>query len=500
VVEENPTNVEVIAELLTGRTPVGGRVRGVSGVSSDELDRSLALGGFAAIGRRDLHADPRSAAGSHPHAAASSYTPLGQLLRSVRDRVDDYGHVTDFVRAYTLAAPRHVQAVDEVPTCFLSVVVRSQGARSQHLLEVLTCLAAQSDGDLEVVVVVHDGDPEAVGRVRALADLFDDEFGRRVRVLQVDGGRRGAPLAAGLAAARGEYAAFLDDDDHVTGNWVETFRATARLAPGCVVRSRCGEQHLRYVDDPEAVAEWVATSDFSVAFGTPWDFIWHIHENRTPIHAFAVPMASVRRLGITVDGVTPILEDWGFLLRISEVCGVRDTGEVTAVYQRWDAADRSHVVITPEVWSACRTLVLEGLNAGPLVIPKGEALRLAMLADPRRHFGPETPPEPVVPLPDHEAAVGVLRAAIEQQQREADEARSEADSAHARAALAAAEAAAATVQIESARAAAAAAEDRAGRMAQRVVDIEESEWWRLTGPFRHGADRVRRLWRGRSRS
>jgi hypothetical protein len=484
VVEENPTHIDVVADLLTGR-PRPGRVGragspGVFGVGATQLETVLAAEGFMPLRRHDVSSPRVTPYEPGLHAAASSFTPLGQLLRRVRDGADEFGLVTDFVRAYAPTARRTTPRELPGHDCFLSVIIRSQGGRGQHLLEALTCLAAQTDGDLEALVMVHDGDPGAIDRVHAVVDLFDEEFATRVRVIRVEGGQRGEPLARGLAAARGAYAAFLDDDDHVTAHWVETFRKGAIAAPGNVIRSQCGEQHRRYVTAPHAVAEWEATSAFSVTFGSEWNFVEHLYSNRTPIHAFAVPLATVRSLGVTVDGATPILEDWGLLLRMAEVCGVRDTGEVTAIYQRWAADDRSHVVITPDVWSACRTLVLEHLASAPLVVPRGATLQLVDLVNPTRGTPAFHALSPAARTEEARATQPVAAAVTdgsdddEPEETELDWLRN-------------------TLAWERGRAQQAEAE--AAQLAARVHQFEHSEWWRLTAPMRRSIDRLRR--RGR---
>ena len=471
VVEENPTHIEVVAALLTGN-PRPGRVGrastpGVFGVGAAQLDDTLRTAGFMPVATRDVSSPEVTPAAPDLHAASSSYTPLGQLLRRVRDGADPYGRVTDFVRAFVAGPARRPVARQASSDYFLSVVIRSQGGRAQHLLETLTCLAAQTDPDLEVLVMVHRGDPGALDRVEAVVDLFEPGFAQRVRVIPVEGGRRGEPLRVGLAEARGWYAAFLDDDDHVTADWVEAFRAGAMRSPGSVVRSRCGEQHYRYVTEPHAVAEWEPTSEFAVTFGDPFDFVDHLYTNHTPIHSFAMPMATVRQLGITADGQIPILEDWGLLMRLAEVCGVHDTGKVTAIYQRWAADDRSHVVITPDVWTSSRTAVLEDFNSAPLLLPTRSALQLVDLANPFRGTPDFRSMRPGAPsLTDNELA--------------------------ARTAAAEAEATTLRHTLDAQRHATVEAQHQAQQLAARVEQFEQSEWWRLTAPMRRLTGRLRR--------
>ena len=184
--------------------------------------------------------------------------PVHDHLRSLRSAADPYMTVNQFVRAYRLIehpsapdrlspqpAPEGAQAEAVAIGCpFLSVLIRTDGTRPSMLAEALTCLAAQSFEDLEVIVLVHGGDPGALESSGAVVNSFEEGFASRVRVEKVSGGQVGAgneaeALNAGLALARGRYVAFLDDDDLVTADWAERFAEGAGRAPGKLVRSVC---------------------------------------------------------------------------------------------------------------------------------------------------------------------------------------------------------------------------------------------------------------------
>ena len=109
--------------------------------------------------------------------------------------------------------------------------MRTQGKRASHLRDALTCLAAQTVDSFEVLLMVHSDDAEpALGEVRALVEDFEPAFASRVSVVHVSGGRRARPLNVALERLKAEYVAFLDDDDLVMADWVESLsmpRATA---------------------------------------------------------------------------------------------------------------------------------------------------------------------------------------------------------------------------------------------------------------------------------
>ena len=91
------------------------------------------------------------------------------------------------------------------PAPRMSVIVRTKD-RPELLKEALASLRAQTFTDFETLVV-NDGDPLPEGILAPAPGS-----GVRVVVPPPPGGRSRA-LNAGLAAARGEWIAYLDDDD-----------------------------------------------------------------------------------------------------------------------------------------------------------------------------------------------------------------------------------------------------------------------------------------------
>jgi len=91
----------------------------------------------------------------------------------------------------------------------LSVVMRTQLRRPEALRDALLCLAAQTDGRFELLLVAHDVDSAGVESV-----LRDQPhwLRERTRVLTARGGTRSRPLNVGFSAARGSHVAVLDDD------------------------------------------------------------------------------------------------------------------------------------------------------------------------------------------------------------------------------------------------------------------------------------------------
>jgi Glycosyl transferase family 2 len=249
---------------------------------------------------------------------------------------------------------------------FLSIVIRTQGKRPPALSDVLCCLGAQTDLDFEVVIVVHG--TSRLHAVQNLVDDFEGNLAQRVRTLSCEGGTRSVPANVGLRAARGDYVVFLDDDDLVLANYVENIHDGATEAPGTIVRWWAASQQRTWGEDG------YASGPLTPTYATHFDMLRHLRQNETPFHCFAFPRKLVE-LGFEFNETLTVCEDWDFLVRSSSLCGVHDTEQMTAIYNKWSDQSSSHVVNADE-WLVMRALVHVELDKHPLLMPPGSARKL----------------------------------------------------------------------------------------------------------------------------
>lgn len=235
--------------------------------------------------------------------------------------------------------------------------MRTRGDRVVNLTEALECLAGQSDPDFEAIVVANDGSKPTV---EGVLSSFPRRFRRRVTVIPAPPGGRTPPLNVGLDAARGRYLAFLDDDDLVTGDWMEALHAGARVAPGLVIRSGSLTQPVRR--DPDGGYSKVG-EPFPEFGGPEFEVVDHLVDNRSPNFSWAVPLERVRQVGMRFDDTLPVLEDWDFLMRCALVFGVHSTGCVTGTYHRWESGESSLDQHGEAEWEATRRRIQERFEA-----------------------------------------------------------------------------------------------------------------------------------------
>jgi hypothetical protein len=351
---------------------------------------------------------------------------------------------------------------------FLSVVTRTQGRRPGPLAEALASLAAQTDPDLELLLIAHRVGAAARASLRALLDTLPEPSRARARLIDLDHGNRTTPLNVGFGLATGEYVAILDDDDLALPGWVATFRRLAAAAPGRVLRAATRQQAV--------AAEWVGgeltarpLGPLTAPFPDAFDMFEHLSANRTPPVSLAFPRARLLDLGLRFDEDLTTAEDWDFLMRCVGPLGIAGSAEVTAIYRWWERGECSRTEHSDAEFAANYHRICAKWDAAPFVLPPGGFL----------------------PLRDMRAHQEALRAGLDEARAGLDEARASldalrADVAELRAERDAARAAAEARDAELARRdqAAAAARDLAATLRQEVEAIRASRCWRLTAPLR----------------
>jgi SAM-dependent methyltransferase len=383
----NVTHIDIASKLLLGRwdTTTTGLLDSthVTFFDADHLERVTRTTGFVELDRRDKQMTVTEQGFPLDHPAITRATTLRMFTEFVRAHGDDHRDTYQFVRVYRhdpatavdAAADTTADTASAAPFC--SVLVRTQGDRAS-IDDALTCLAAQTDRDLEVLLAVH-ADQEVVASVERLVDRYAPAFRDRIRVLTVTGDGRSAGLNLGLTEARGRYIAFLDDDDLVTADWIEEFRAAHDAAPGTVLRAQCVVQEHRRTSD--ARIDYEPTGGFDTPFNREFDMVQHRQLNQTPICAWAAPMEAVRALRLRFDEDLPVCEDWEFLVRAAELLGVSNRPEFTSVYRRFTDGWGSMTSIEQQIWDDTARLIRDRLDGRPTLLPAGSVEPLARLRE-----------------------------------------------------------------------------------------------------------------------
>jgi 2-polyprenyl-3-methyl-5-hydroxy-6-metoxy-1,4-benzoquinol methylase len=385
----NVAHVDVAAKLAFGRwdyTPTG-LLDGthLQLFTAERLRREMRACGLAELAAHDFALANSDQHFPAEHPAVSWTSPIAAAIRMWREAADAHGDTIQFVRAFIPSGQPTREAETTRPetrsarATSLSVVMRTQGRRPTHLRDALTCLAAQTVDDFDVLLMVHSPNSEAaLASVETLVREFDPTFSSRVTVVPVVGGGRARPLNTALERLSSDYVAFLDDDDVVTADWVETF--TAAAGDGAIVRSVAALRHISPSEESHR-APYVVQSALQFPYKSKFDAIGHLFENETPICTFAVPRYLLDTFALRFDEQLPILEDWDFLMRCVALAPVRDSEKVTSVYQMWRAGESSASLHEAEVWRGAQRVLQERRNAQPVLLPVGASDQLVKMCE-----------------------------------------------------------------------------------------------------------------------
>lgn len=271
---------------------------------------------------------------------------------------------------------------------FLSILTRTQGRRSHTLAEVLTCIAAQTDTDFEVLIIGHCLDGAARAEVQDAITDSPSWLRNKIQLILVEDGNRTRPLNAGFAAARGQYVAVLDDDDVVFAHWVETFRKLATAEPSRLLRSVSAQQIVNTVT-VQGMQGLRAEDLLDMRYPSKFNFFDHLIVNRSPPVSLAFPRQTIEAHRLTFDETLTTTEDWDFTMRVACISGVAESAEVTSIYRCWDKGESSRSVHDIDEWQANHYRIWDNWNDAPFTLPPGTLRPLIRILEEHAAFGAE---------------------------------------------------------------------------------------------------------------
>ena len=282
---------------------VTAEMEGIAGAMShyrSQLERHDYMGSCRGLRRyRSLGLpDPCRYAEAYCQLKASDFT-----TRSPAQLIAYLGGAPSLVE---VASPRRV-----------SIVVRTYN-RPRRLAEALDSLAQSTYRNVELVLV-NDG-----GRRPEVAEDFPFE----VRRVDLDSNRgRAAAAQAGVEAASGDCIGFLDDDDLLAPEHLETL--TAQLS---------GDVEVAYTDAAVVSYQpgkggWVECGR-RLPYSRDFDRGILLLDNYIPFHTVLATREAIERAG-PFDELLPVFEDWDLLIRLSRSTDFVHIARTTCEYRHF---------------------------------------------------------------------------------------------------------------------------------------------------------------------
>lgn len=334
-----------------------------------ELDDPLPVTSTERLGEEAARkAEAAALVGGADGGAARLRAVRGEDTESFR-RIPAAGRDRDILWSW-LAGVGPAERSAEPPVA--SVIVRTRN-RPDLLGDALESLRAQTFRPFEVVLV-NDGGADVSAVVAAVRDLD-------VVIVNTSGVGRSGALNRGIAAAKGRYLAFLDDDDLFFPHHLET--AVRFLEANREFAGAYGDVEVAEIESEASGAARVRRRH--APFAQDFDRDLLLFGNYVPIIALVLRREAAERAGPFREDLD-LLEDWDFLIRVSREHTLRRIPLVSAEYRvrlegtnqtrlhpwgsldeslaRIDVARRHFAALTPEaVVRAYRVLMERSFRA-----------------------------------------------------------------------------------------------------------------------------------------
>lgn len=212
-----------------------------------------------------------------------------------------------------VSAPR---AQSPIVPGLLSVVIRNHTVERLPLVDqTVFSLACQSYRPLEIVLVSQSRDPDAVQKLTSVLELHKHVAGYAYQVIAEPAANdiRGKLLNVGIAAARGQYLAFLDDDDVVYPHHYR--RLIDALQRGSAAWSISRTRTARFTFDAGGALYCKSKNILSAheEFSLP-DLV---RENYIAAHAYVLDRLRLGRFPVGFSEEITRTEDYVLLLRLA---------------------------------------------------------------------------------------------------------------------------------------------------------------------------------------
>ena len=220
-------------------------------------------------------------------------------------------------------------------SCFLSVVIATEGKHPERLQDTLLCLQGQADQDFEIILVIFRGQGGNDQVIRQMISTQGEAFQKKIRIAEGKAGSRGAAMNLGMAMARGDYVAFLTEDDLLFDHWVQSFHEGVENHEGMILRSYTLAQEWSKI---ESKTDWPGSTTVSgpdASACVPFETMGEGAECRCIGAGIAFPMDLFRDRHFLMNEGIGSEAEVEYLIRGRSVAGIYETTRTVGIRRSW---------------------------------------------------------------------------------------------------------------------------------------------------------------------
>ena len=273
--------------------------------------------------RRDAFAEAERIVARNRRNFRTTHRPSRRVLAETAFPFVEFDY--DIARPGGDVATEPYRAVDATLLPLVSVVTRTHGPSDAHLRNAIASVLNQTYPNIEHIVV-----EDRTENGRAIVEAAAREHGaERIRYMRSTGTGRSDCGNLGAEAARGEWICWLDNDDVLFADHIETLVRSLERGPDAPASYALAWDAHAVVDETlGALPTQLALPD---AHRQPWSAERLRVENFIPIQSIIFRKSVFERFG----GFNPDfsqLEDWNLWVRYSQAGEFVFTPRVTSIY------------------------------------------------------------------------------------------------------------------------------------------------------------------------
>jgi len=198
-----------------------------------------------------------------------------------------------------------------------NIAIRNTGNRINNLMDIMICLNAQTNQNFDITICTEN---DLLNDVNKMLNYFELEFQKKIKVVTEEK-NRSKKLAKLIEEAESDYIVFLDDDDHITSNYIEAFDEIINVD---LVISKSVDRDYDY---PTSLTEIRECYD-EISIG-----LFEFFDNYWPLGSVAFKLDKIREIRLKEE--IQFLEDWAIIQEmLGNGCSFAYTSIPTFIYNK----------------------------------------------------------------------------------------------------------------------------------------------------------------------